>query len=89
MAFNPGKVVQLTNRRFKLPLLAFLVVLPRNNYDEKIFIVDRLCFMTVRIETYRANGVTQYYSCNLFRHNSENCRKTAPSLIRTLQETVM
>ncbi|GFX02459.1 PRE_C2HC domain-containing protein [Trichonephila clavipes] len=73
LGFTPEKVNQLIGRRTKQAIPVFLVTLPRNIENLKIFHLKPLSYLSIRVEGYNGKGVTQCYTCNHFHHNSENC----------------
>ncbi|GFT68089.1 nucleic-acid-binding protein from transposon X-element [Trichonephila clavipes] len=76
LGFTVDKVTQLVGKITKQPLPVFLINLPRNIHNLKIFHLTLLCYLTVRVEGYDGKGVTQCYSCNKFHHTAENCHFT-------------
>ncbi|GFV91747.1 nucleic-acid-binding protein from transposon X-element [Trichonephila clavipes] len=74
--FPEAKVAQLTGRITKQPLPVFMITLPRNINNAKIFQLKTLSYLSIRIEGYEGTGVTQCYTCNRFNHTSENCHMT-------------
>ncbi|GFU76489.1 nucleic-acid-binding protein from transposon X-element [Trichonephila clavipes] len=76
LGFTVDKVTQLVGKITKQPLPVFLINLPRNIHNLKIFHLTLLCYITVRVEGYDGKGVTQCYSCNKFHHTAENCHFT-------------
>ncbi|GFX41718.1 nucleic-acid-binding protein from transposon X-element [Trichonephila clavipes] len=73
LGFTPEKVNQLIGRRSKQPIPVFLVILPRNIENLKIFHLKTLSYLSIRVEGYNGKGVTQCYTCNHFHHNSDTC----------------
>ncbi|GFX37331.1 nucleic-acid-binding protein from transposon X-element [Trichonephila clavipes] len=76
LGFTVDKATQLVGKITKQPLPVFLINLPRNIHNLKIFHLTLLCYLTVRVEGYDGKGVTQCYSCNKFHHTAENCHFT-------------
>ncbi|GFV18582.1 nucleic-acid-binding protein from transposon X-element [Trichonephila clavipes] len=74
--YTVDKVSQLIGRITKQPLPIFLVALPRNIFNAKIFELKKVSFMNVTVDGYDGKGVTQCYSCNRFHHTAENCHIT-------------
>ncbi|GFX10478.1 nucleic-acid-binding protein from transposon X-element [Trichonephila clavipes] len=70
LGFTPEKVNQLIGRRSKQPIPVFLVTLPRDIENLKIFHLKTLSYLSIRVEGYNGKGVTQCYTCNHFHHNS-------------------
>ncbi|GFW54246.1 nucleic-acid-binding protein from transposon X-element [Trichonephila clavipes] len=73
LGFTPEKVNQLIGRRSKQPIPVFLVTLPRDIENLKIFHLKTLSYLSIRVEGYNGKGVTQCYTCNHFHHNSDTC----------------
>ncbi|GFX08494.1 probable RNA-directed DNA polymerase from transposon X-element [Trichonephila clavipes] len=73
LGFTPDRVNQLIGRKNKRPLPIFLITLPRNLDNLKIFDLKTLNYLSIRVEGYDGRGVTQCYTCNNFNHSSENC----------------
>ncbi|GFT84405.1 nucleic-acid-binding protein from transposon X-element [Trichonephila clavipes] len=73
LGYTIDKVTQLTGRITKQKLPVFLITLPRNIFNSKIFDLNRLCYLVVNVEGYEGKGVTQCYSCNKFNHTSDLC----------------
>ncbi|GFV62655.1 nucleic-acid-binding protein from transposon X-element [Trichonephila clavipes] len=74
--FTITKVTQLVGKITKQKLPVFLISLPRNIHNAKIFDLKKLSFLSVNVEGYDNKGVTQCYSCQKFNHTSDNCRLT-------------
>ncbi|GFV59475.1 nucleic-acid-binding protein from transposon X-element [Trichonephila clavipes] len=74
--FTVLKVTQLIGKITKEKIPVFLVSLPRNITNAKIFELKKLSYLSVNVEGYESNGVTQCYSCNKFNHTADNCRLT-------------
>ncbi|GFT63890.1 nucleic-acid-binding protein from transposon X-element [Trichonephila clavipes] len=73
LGYTVDKVSQLTGRITKQKLPVFLITLPRNINNSKIFHLNRLCYLSVNVEGYEGKGVTQCYSCNKFNHTADLC----------------
>ncbi|GFV18399.1 nucleic-acid-binding protein from transposon X-element [Trichonephila clavipes] len=73
LGYTPDRVNQLIGRKNKRPLPIFLITLPRNLDNLKIFDLKTLNYLSIRVEGYDDKGVTQCYTCNNFNHSSENC----------------
>ncbi|GFX13808.1 nucleic-acid-binding protein from transposon X-element [Trichonephila clavipes] len=76
LGYTVEKVSQLIGRITKQPLPIFLVSLPRNIFNAKIFELKKVSYMNVTVNGYDGKGVTQCYSCNRFHHTAENCHIT-------------
>ncbi|GFX59866.1 nucleic-acid-binding protein from transposon X-element [Trichonephila clavipes] len=76
LGYTVDKVSQLIGRVTTTPLPIFLVSLPRNIFNAKIFELKKVSFMNVTVDGYDGKGVTQCYSCNRFHHTAENCHIT-------------
>ncbi|GFY17288.1 nucleic-acid-binding protein from transposon X-element [Trichonephila clavipes] len=73
LGYTPEQVNQLIGRKTKRTLPIFLITLPRNLDNLKIFDLKTLSYLSIRVEGYDGKGVTQCYTCNNFNHSSENC----------------
>ncbi|GFU36884.1 nucleic-acid-binding protein from transposon X-element [Trichonephila clavipes] len=73
LGYTPDRVNQLIGRKNKRPLPIFLITLPRNLDNLKIFALKTINYLSIRVEGYDGRGVTQCYTCNNFNHSSENC----------------
>ncbi|GFT18647.1 nucleic-acid-binding protein from transposon X-element [Trichonephila clavipes] len=71
--FLPERVTQLIGRRTKQKLPVFQVTLPRSMENLKIFDLKTLAHLNITVDGYNGKGITQYFSCNNFHHNAENC----------------
>ncbi|GFV45012.1 nucleic-acid-binding protein from transposon X-element [Trichonephila clavipes] len=71
--FTDTKVSQLIGRITKQKLPVFMITLPRNINNAKIFQLKTLSYLSIRVEGYEGTGVTQCYKCNRFNHTSDNC----------------
>ncbi|GFW76905.1 PRE_C2HC domain-containing protein [Trichonephila clavipes] len=76
LGYTVEKVSKLIGRITKQPLPIFLVSLPRNIFNAKIFELKKVSYMNVTVDGYDGKGVTQCYSCNRFHHTAENCHIT-------------
>ncbi|GFX92002.1 nucleic-acid-binding protein from transposon X-element [Trichonephila clavipes] len=74
--FLETKISQLTGRITKQKLPIFMVTLPRNINNAKIFDLKYLSYLSIRVEGYEGTGVTQCYKCNRFNHTADNCHMT-------------
>ncbi|GFX46359.1 nucleic-acid-binding protein from transposon X-element [Trichonephila clavipes] len=73
LGYTPERVNQLIGRKTKRALRIFLITLPRNLDNLKIFDLKTLSYLSIRVEGYDGKGVTRCYTCNNFNHSSENC----------------
>ncbi|GFX91420.1 PRE_C2HC domain-containing protein [Trichonephila clavipes] len=73
LGYTPERVNQLVGRKTKRALPIFLIALPRNLDNLKIFDLKILSYLSIRVEGYNRKGVTQCYTCNNVNHTSENC----------------
>ncbi|GFW75023.1 nucleic-acid-binding protein from transposon X-element [Trichonephila clavipes] len=73
LGYTPERVNQLIGRKTKRALPIFLITLPRNLDNLKIFDLKTLSYLSIRVEGYDGKGVTQCYTCKNFNHSSENC----------------
>ncbi|GFW32587.1 nucleic-acid-binding protein from transposon X-element [Trichonephila clavipes] len=73
LGYTPDRVTQLIGRKTKRALPIFLITLPRNLDNLKIFDLKTLSYPSIRVEGYNGKGVTSCYTCNNFNHSSENC----------------
>ncbi|GFU68397.1 nucleic-acid-binding protein from transposon X-element [Trichonephila clavipes] len=64
---------QLISKRTKKELPYFLVILPRNANNSKIFYLTHLSYLQVKVEGYLVRGITQCFNCNNFFHTAANC----------------
>ncbi|GFW56825.1 nucleic-acid-binding protein from transposon X-element [Trichonephila clavipes] len=64
---------QLISKRTKKELPYFLVILPRNANNSKIFDLAHLSYLQVKVEGYLVRGITQCFNCNNFFHTATNC----------------
>ncbi|GFX98861.1 putative RNA-directed DNA polymerase from transposon X-element [Trichonephila clavipes] len=64
---------QLIYKRTKKELPYFLVILPRNDKNSKIFDLAHLNYLQVKVEGYLVRGITQCFNCNNFFHTAANC----------------
>ncbi|GFX75856.1 nucleic-acid-binding protein from transposon X-element [Trichonephila clavipes] len=73
LGYTPKRVNQLIGRKTKRALRIFLITLPCNLDNLKIFDLKTLSYLSIRVEGYDGKDVTQCYTCNNFNHSSENC----------------
>ncbi|GFX85341.1 PRE_C2HC domain-containing protein [Trichonephila clavipes] len=72
--FTVDKVTQLISKKHRGPLPFFLITLPRNATNSKIFDIKTLGYLQVRVEGFLVRGITQCYNCNNFFHTASECR---------------
>ncbi|GFV01414.1 nucleic-acid-binding protein from transposon X-element [Trichonephila clavipes] len=72
--FTVEKVSQLISKKHRGPLPFFLITLPRNASNSKIFDIKTLGYLQVRVEGFLVRGITQCYNCNNFFHTASECR---------------
>ncbi|GFU04757.1 nucleic-acid-binding protein from transposon X-element [Trichonephila clavipes] len=73
VGFKIESCTQLASKRTKKPLPFFLIILPRNAHNSKIFDLTHLSYLQVRVEGYLVRGITQCFNCNNFYHTAANC----------------
>ncbi|GFS80054.1 uncharacterized protein TNCV_2988361 [Trichonephila clavipes] len=73
VGFQIESCTQLTSKRTKKSLPYFLVILPRNDNNSKIFDIAKLGYLQVKVEGYLVRGITQCFNCNNFYHTAANC----------------
>ncbi|GFY26488.1 nucleic-acid-binding protein from transposon X-element [Trichonephila clavipes] len=71
VGFKIESCTQLTSKRTNPPF--FLIILPRNAHNSKIFDLTHLSYLQVRVEGYLVRGITQCFNCNNFYHTAANC----------------
>ncbi|GFW55344.1 nucleic-acid-binding protein from transposon X-element [Trichonephila clavipes] len=71
--FEPERVVQLIGRKTKPPLPVYMISLPRNITNLKIFDIKTLGYLSIRVEPYEGRGISQCFTCKNFNHTYENC----------------
>ncbi|GFX43507.1 nucleic-acid-binding protein from transposon X-element [Trichonephila clavipes] len=72
--FTVEKVSQFISKKHRGPLPFFLITLPRNASNSKIFDIKTLGYLQVRVEGFLVRGITQCYNCNNFFHTVSECR---------------
>ncbi|GFX44469.1 nucleic-acid-binding protein from transposon X-element [Trichonephila clavipes] len=73
IGFNIDSCTQLISKRTKKSLPYFLITLPRNDLNSKIFDIKKLGYLQVKVEGYLVRGITQCFNCNNFYHTAANC----------------
>jgi hypothetical protein len=73
--------LHVDGKSMTINLLLFLVTIPRTAKSQEIFKLVRLCHISVRVETCKAqSGLTQRYNCQMFGHVWANGRQPARCL---------
>ncbi|GFV25568.1 uncharacterized protein TNCV_1594211, partial [Trichonephila clavipes] len=72
VGFQIESCTQLISKRTKKPPPYFLVILPRNDKNSKIFDIANLGYLQVKVEGYLIRGITRCFNCNNFYHTAEN-----------------
>ncbi|GFW54649.1 uncharacterized protein TNCV_5110231 [Trichonephila clavipes] len=73
IGFNIDSCTQLISKRTKKSLPYFLITLPRNDLNSKIFDIKKVGYLQVKVEGYLVRGITQCFNCNNFYHTAANC----------------
>ncbi|GFU19749.1 nucleic-acid-binding protein from transposon X-element [Trichonephila clavipes] len=73
IGFKIDSCTQLISKRTKKSLPYFLIILPRNDFNSKIFDIKKLGYLQVKVEGYLVRGITQCFNCNNFYHTAANC----------------
>ncbi|GFW16340.1 uncharacterized protein TNCV_4265051 [Trichonephila clavipes] len=75
LGFSVDRVTQLKGNISKQLLPIFLITLPRNLTNAKIFDLKSLslCYLSITVDGFNRKGATQCFKCNLFNHTAENC----------------
>ncbi|GFY07924.1 nucleic-acid-binding protein from transposon X-element [Trichonephila clavipes] len=76
LGFSVDRVTQLKGSISKQLLPIFLITLPRNLYNAKIFDLKTLSYLSISVNGFNRKGATQCFKCNLFNHTAENCHLT-------------
>ncbi|GFX62221.1 hypothetical protein TNCV_3305951 [Trichonephila clavipes] len=61
IGFKIYSCTQLTSKRTKKSLPYFLVILPRNDFNSKIFDIAKLGYLQMKVEGYLVRGITIYF----------------------------
>ncbi|GFW34951.1 nucleic-acid-binding protein from transposon X-element [Trichonephila clavipes] len=80
LGFTLNKVTQLTGNITKQLLSVFSILLPRNTFNEGIFHLKTLGYLSITVEGFESRGVIQCFQCNQFNHTAEHCHLTPNSL---------
>ncbi|GFX08060.1 PRE_C2HC domain-containing protein [Trichonephila clavipes] len=54
--------------------------LPRNTFNENIFHLKTLGYLSITVEGFESRGVIQCFQCNQFNHTAEHCHLTPKCL---------
>ncbi|GFX75942.1 nucleic-acid-binding protein from transposon X-element [Trichonephila clavipes] len=73
IGFKIDSCTQLISKRTKKSLPYFLIILPRNHFNSKIFDIVKLGYLQVKVDGYLVRGITQCFNCNNFYHTAANC----------------
>ncbi|GFX32237.1 nucleic-acid-binding protein from transposon X-element [Trichonephila clavipes] len=73
LGFTVDRVTQLTGNITLQLLPVFLVSLPRNLSNAKLFDLKTLSYLTIIVEGFDRKGAIQCFNCNQFNHTSDNC----------------
>ncbi|GFX47702.1 nucleic-acid-binding protein from transposon X-element [Trichonephila clavipes] len=74
------KVTQLTGNITKQLLPVFTISLPRNAFNDNIFKLKTLGYLSITVEGFESRGVIQCFQCNQFNHTAEHCHLTPKCL---------
>ncbi|GFU78952.1 nucleic-acid-binding protein from transposon X-element [Trichonephila clavipes] len=80
LGFTLNKVTQLTGNITKQLLLVFIISLPRNTFNENIFHLKTLGYLSITVEGFESRGIIQCFQCNQFNHTAEHCHLTPKCL---------
>ncbi|GFW03152.1 PRE_C2HC domain-containing protein [Trichonephila clavipes] len=80
LGYTLNKVTQLTGNITKQPLSVFTISLPRNTFNENIFHLKTLGYLSIIVEGFESRGVIQCFQCNQFNHTAEHCHLTPKCL---------
>ncbi|GFX38791.1 nucleic-acid-binding protein from transposon X-element [Trichonephila clavipes] len=80
LGYTLNKVTQLTGNITKQLLPVFTISLPRNTFNENIFHLKTLGYLTITVEGFENRGVIQCFQCNQFNHTAEHCHLTPKCL---------
>ncbi|GFX21647.1 nucleic-acid-binding protein from transposon X-element [Trichonephila clavipes] len=80
LGFTLNKVTQLTGNITKQLLPVFIISLPRNTFNENIFHLKTLGYLSVTVEGFESRGVIQCFQCDQFNHSAEHCHLTPKCL---------
>ncbi|GFU49353.1 nucleic-acid-binding protein from transposon X-element [Trichonephila clavipes] len=77
LGYTINKVTQLIGNITKQLLPVFTISLPRNTFNENIFHLKTLGYLSIIVEGFESRGVIQ---CNQFNHTAEHCHLTPKCL---------
>ncbi|GFX04871.1 PRE_C2HC domain-containing protein [Trichonephila clavipes] len=80
LGYTLNKVTQLTGNITKQLLPVFTISLPRNTFNENIFHLKTLGYLSITVEGFESRGVIQCFQCNQFNHTAEHCHLTPKCL---------
>ncbi|GFX52133.1 nucleic-acid-binding protein from transposon X-element [Trichonephila clavipes] len=80
LGFTLNKITQLTGNITKKLLPVFTISLPRNTFNESIFHLKTLGYLSITVEGFESRGVIQCFQSNQFSHNAEHCHLTSKCL---------
>ncbi|GFU92507.1 nucleic-acid-binding protein from transposon X-element [Trichonephila clavipes] len=80
LGYTLNKVTQLTGNITKQLLPVFTISLPRNTFNENIFHLKTLGYLSITVEGFVSRGVIQCFQCNQFNHTAEHCHLTPKCL---------
>ncbi|GFW56057.1 nucleic-acid-binding protein from transposon X-element [Trichonephila clavipes] len=80
LGFTLNKVTQLTGNITKQLLPVFIISLPRNTFNENIFHLKTLGYLSITDEGFESRGVIQCFQCNQFNQTAEHCHLTPKCL---------
>ncbi|GFU62322.1 nucleic-acid-binding protein from transposon X-element [Trichonephila clavipes] len=80
LGYTINKVTQLTGNITKQLLPVFTISLPRNTFNENIFKLKTLGYLSITVEGFESRGVIQCFQCNQFNHTAEHCHLTPKCL---------
>lgn len=72
---NHGLTIKLVKRfeTINKPLPLCLVIFKKEKVATKIYEIQDMFYIKIKIASYRKNGPSQCYACQLFGHGSSNC----------------
>ncbi|GFT39623.1 nucleic-acid-binding protein from transposon X-element [Trichonephila clavipes] len=80
LGYTINKVTQLTGNITKQLLPVFTISLPRNTFNENIFKLKTLGYLSITVEGFESRGVIQCFQCNQFNHTADHCHLTPKCL---------